>query len=219
MDVTSYLLGKKSGGPTPTGTINITENGEHDVTNYASASVNVSGSVETLEQINNAISTYFQKYINLSEDYPTQTTDSVTLYTPHSSFKTYAITKEGGLYRINWINTEYMLCKTSTNLYGVFKVNLPSQNVYDVNEVRLLTGGTFLTWYRSEYQYHDINDCIQAMQDSTTTYTTRSSNKMKSEETGQYQIPFSNTTIIDIDAITPLGSQKISSNETIQVIE
>lgn len=46
MDLTSYLLGKKAGGgggPTPTGTINITENGEHDVTNYASADVNVSG--------------------------------------------------------------------------------------------------------------------------------------------------------------------------------
>jgi len=32
-----------TGGITPTGTINITENGDHDVTNYATASVNISG--------------------------------------------------------------------------------------------------------------------------------------------------------------------------------
>lgn len=44
MDIISYLLGKnssKGGGITPTGSISINENGTYDVTNYASADVNV----------------------------------------------------------------------------------------------------------------------------------------------------------------------------------
>lgn len=50
MDVTSYLLGKKKGGgggSEPTGTISITENGTHNVKNYATADVNVPGIIPT----------------------------------------------------------------------------------------------------------------------------------------------------------------------------
>lgn len=48
MDITSYLLGKQAGGgSTPTGTINITENGVVDVTNYASADVDVQPDLES----------------------------------------------------------------------------------------------------------------------------------------------------------------------------
>jgi len=47
LDTTSYLLGKKAGGTTPTGTVDITSNGTTNVTNYAYADVNVQPDLES----------------------------------------------------------------------------------------------------------------------------------------------------------------------------
>lgn len=47
MDVTSYMLGKKNGGVTPTGEVDINSNGVHNVSGYATANVSVPSNVQT----------------------------------------------------------------------------------------------------------------------------------------------------------------------------
>ena len=62
MDVVSYLLGKNQGSPAPTGTLSIVSNGTYDVSNYASANVNVAGIQEITDS-----SALFYKGARLTE--------------------------------------------------------------------------------------------------------------------------------------------------------
>lgn len=57
------------GGITPTGTINITTNGTHDVTNYASANVNVSSSASSLQTKTNINPTTSSQTITADSGY------------------------------------------------------------------------------------------------------------------------------------------------------
>lgn len=68
--LTMILLNKlknKSGGVTPTGTINITENGEFDVKNYATADVNVSGGGDLSEYFGSTINAGTSKQSGLNQ--------------------------------------------------------------------------------------------------------------------------------------------------------
>lgn len=177
------------------------------------------GTPETLEELNSIINSYFQKYVDLSKDYETYTTDNITLYTPDADYENYVISKDNSnKYRINWINTTEILAGLNATTFGIFSISLPTSAVKDVNNVRLNVGASFTTYYRSSSTYSSINECILAIQSSTTSYTKRTTQVIPANDVGEYIIPYSNASIIGTDLSTPLSSQKISSNETIEVI-
>ena len=74
MDIISYAMGKQAsgGGSQPTGTIEITSNGIHDVSNYASANVNVSSDYFTGKPVNDGL------IVNLLAKVPTMDFNGIT---------------------------------------------------------------------------------------------------------------------------------------------
>lgn len=125
--LTLILLNKlknKSGGITPTGTINITENGEVDVTNYALANVNV----QAVSQMNAKILTNAGSYFeikNLIVELPTIDFSNITvLSNAFSNFST--------LKKVNLTGTGSV-----TNLFHCFYFcsDLEDINVFDTSSV------------------------------------------------------------------------------------
>jgi hypothetical protein len=125
-DVITTYDGDTSGGITPTGTINITTNGTHDVTNYASANVAVPSSSPTLQS----------KTATPSEIAQTITADSG--YDGLSSVAVEAIDK-------NYIGSG-VTRRTASDLYGEYdygeySVNVP-KGYYDKSYYKAVPNGT-----------------------------------------------------------------------------
>lgn len=219
MELKSYLLGKKAGGggTTPTGTISITENGTYDVTDKASAEVNVSGggTPSSLNDIQQELRSFIS---NIPNNYETYTSDSVTLYTPAQGYNTYFIFKRNSSqYRIGWLQNNSGIEYDGYNEFMNGTIVLQFNN-YDINNLILLPAGAAGgTKYYSTSLYSSINDCITALQSNSTTYNSTTQPIQGIIDSGDYIIPYTNSFVIDENNII-VPSQRISKNETIQVI-
>lgn len=265
LDKYSDYVEEISTGITPTGTINITENGTSDVTNYASASVNVQpdletksititenttttitptqgkdglssvqvttnvsgggGSGDTLEETNQVLNNYVSKLTNIPNTYSTTTQNNVTLYTPVVDYSTYLIIKAStstSSYKIMWLRTNdiYVLTGTGTNavIGGCeFKINFQTPYNYKnwSNNLSIYTRSAYKQYYVSQ-GYSSVEACIEAIQSNSTTYTLKTDTI-----SGRYfTIPLITNTVVlnENNNWEPISAQKISSNETIEVI-
>lgn len=210
MEITSYLLGKKAGGtPTPQ---TMTEFGE------------------TLTNIYHSYQNYLKGTI---ANYPTTTSEATTLYTPNEKNKHYIIYKtSSNKYMAVWVMWDVVRLTTVSQLkYSPIQLYTYGKDP-DGNwssTISFLQDGNYFNVFAQDpsktiyYVLCDtLEDAINALKSSTTQYSNSlTSGGGYSSYSADYVIPYTNMVVFDnkvSKTFTQLTSQRISSNETIQVI-
>lgn len=194
-----------------------------DLDTYVSQ-ISGSPTLVTLDDINSVIENFFSPIINARDSYPVYTQNSVTLYTPGSTYQIYAIHKRSnGKYRIGWFDSNKILVTRQDNT-GIITANVAvtaGGNTANLNflrwdgKIRIYEVSSKNFYYSPEYD--TIAECITAIQSSSTTYTLFSGGCGFVIDT-PYYVPYMNSVILDTTDNTFHYSQRISQDETIQTI-
>lgn len=182
--------------------------------------VNITTVTELNNVFFNVIMLYKDYLSSIVNSYDLYTEEPVTLYTPSANNKYYLIRKKGqSSYGIVWFPERILTYETSIAVETqditihalVYLDKVTSESII---AKKIYSG---VNAYLSP-DYSTFEECINAIQNPSTTYSTAGSSSWTSYADGNYDICCSNLPYLKKDE-TPGRSRKISSNETIEVIE
>lgn len=198
MDLTSYLLGKEAGGG---GGTTIPTN----LTEYN-------------QQLVDLRNLYYNYLKNVSNSYPTYTSNAVTLHTPNIDYKNYIIQKRSdNRYRVVWFAFDFALCASSSISHCKWQFNYNETSDLDKYPGIFTTNSIRDNFYVSE-ELSTLNECIEKFLNNELTYSQVTSTTLGYAQDTPYKIPYSNTAIIFQTTGETLETQRISKNETIVAI-
>lgn len=193
MEITSYLLGKKSSG-----------------------GGGGSSEIQTLTQLNEKANELVEYYRSIPSTYEVLTDEPTTLYTPNANYKTYTIQRTSNYgYRVIWWQNGAGIVKNNNDSFNWYlKFDSLDYNLQNFNnKITYLTDTNF--YIQQSNEYSSMDDCISAIQNNSTTYEQKRVSSVLIRSTTLY----SNTFVVDAQSDTLLSPKKLSSKETIEVIQ
>lgn len=212
--------------------ITITENGSqtivadegYDGLSKVDVTVNVEGNGGeeilpiTLFDFSNELKRFGETFIkglmkSSDNDVP-YTTSPMTLYTPNEQNKYYVIRERSSGWSVIW----FPPCILANSSVGFLtsSVNFSPSQLYNVEGYSFNTTGTKVNSYY--YNCNSFEECLNAIQNPTTTYANTQSDSWGSNHEGEYIVKYTNLPCLKTNLhLAPI--RILSSNVTIEVIK
>lgn len=211
---------------TENGTQNISADDGYDglgnvevVTNVETGGIPKQDGIKTLTNTLNSVLTEFNVSLNnVANTYTKYYNTPVTLYTPDTYYKYYLIRHGYTGYTIHWFTTNMMFRYVSNMIYSYY-YNLGVTNYTLLPETKTYTSISTSGANQSNYYsqaYETLEECLQAIQSPTTTYTKVSNNGWYTVYENEFEGIFTNLPMTDNNNF--LTVRRLSSDETIEVI-